>query len=172
MRHQITAARSDAPQIPKLGFCLFVRGESGISRNHSGNERILSHRIHFVVDSFEEIVWRCVPRWVDKAITEGVSCLMRDGFGWCLESLRDAPSSQSLCLAMPEQSDPLTNDLSGCCAVSNFISTTVLNTLRGGLTSILAPCRLSSWRAVEFHEIKTNWSKSNPCSTDKNFTSL
>ena len=86
-------ARCDAaPQIPKLGFCLFVRGESGIPRNHSGNERILSHRIHFVVDSFEEIVWRCGVRWLDKAITEGVSCLMRDGFGWRVESLRDAPS--------------------------------------------------------------------------------
>ena len=128
---------------PNWAFVLFVRAESGISRNHSGNERILSHRIHFVVDSFEEIVWRCVPRWLDKTITEGVSCLMRDGFGWCLESLRDAPSSQSPCQAMPELSDPLTNDLSRCCAVSNFISTTVLNTLRGALTS-LAPCGLSS----------------------------
>ena len=25
-----------------LGFCLFVRGESGMPRNHSGNEQMLS----------------------------------------------------------------------------------------------------------------------------------
>ena len=111
MRHQITAARCDAPQIPKLGFCLFVRGESGIPRNHSGNERILRHRIHFVVDSFEEIVWRCGVRWLDKAITEGVSCLMRDGFGWRVGSLRDAHSSKSLCLAWPSQSTDKRSEL-------------------------------------------------------------
>ena len=52
---------------------------------------------------------------------------MRDGLGCHVESLRDAPSPQSTCLAMPQQSDPLTNDRSRSGAVSNFISTTVLS---------------------------------------------